>query len=163
MKKLLTLLVVCAFALPMTAQESKAQAAFLPYLGFDLDAQALFLGVGAEFGLPFGQAIGLELRPSAEYLFSGEGSDVTRLQFNADVIGNLAGGGPGLGLFAGAGLGVRYFGGADGVDSATNLGLNVLAGAEFGAGFLTPFAQGRVHIGDGGTALAVMGGVKLGL
>jgi hypothetical protein len=163
MKKLLTLFAVCAVALPMMAPRAEAQSAFMPYLGFDLDAQALFLGVGAEFGLPIATPIGLALRPSAEYLFSGEGSDVTRLQFNADVIGNLAGGGPGLGLFAGAGLGVRYFGGTDNVDSSTNLGLNVLAGAEFGAGFLTPFAQGRVHIGDGGTALAVMGGVKLGL
>lgn len=153
------LLAAVAFATP----RAEAQASFVPYLGFDLDAQSMLVGVGADFNFLPDAPVGLMIRPSAEYMFSGSGSDDNLIQLNGDVIADIAVGATGLDVFAGGGLGYRIVDSDVGGEGAEGLGFNVLGGAEFGTGFLTPFAMGRLHFGDAGSTFAILGGVRLAL
>jgi hypothetical protein len=169
MKKLLTLVAVLAVSIPLMAPRAEAQISFMPYLGYDLDAESLLIGVGAEFGFLQLETLALNIRPSAEYFFIGdsgiEGLSTTFMQFNGDVTAELPVGGPGLAVFAGAGLALRYASVEfmNQSESDTSFGVNILGGVEFGGGFVTPFAQGRLTLGDGSSAFAILGGVKLAL
>lgn len=159
MKKLLAVAGVLVVALPLLAPRAEAQFAFIPYLGYDIDVEELFLGVAVQFDLPVGAPIALAVRPGAEYFFVGSG--VTLMQFNGDVVATLMPAAP-VGVFAGAGLAIRHVS-IDGVDaSSTDLGLNLFGGAEFGTGFLVPFVQARLTVADG-SAVAFMGGARLNL
>jgi hypothetical protein len=175
MKRLLSFLALCAVSAAFLAPRAQAQVAFVPYLGYDLDANSLLLGVGAEFGmLPGALPVALTIRPSAEYFFlereriGGIEHNVTLLQFNGDVIAQLTPPGAGMGLFAGAGVAVRNttFSPRDAGPSSTSdtmFGFNLLGGVQFGTGFASPFVQARATFMDGGVAPAILGGVKLGL
>jgi hypothetical protein len=158
MKKLLNILAVVALLATFAAPRAEAQVEFLPYIGLDIDGPRFFLGVGAEFGFLPAAPLGVALRPSVEYFFSGADRDDSFVQVNGDLIGDVAVG-P-LNLFLGGGVGYRI---AEGADVDGGLGFNLLAGTELGTGFVTPFVQGRVSIGDWGSALAAMLGVKLAL
>lgn len=164
MKKVLTLIATFAFAIALMAPRAEAQASFIPYIGFDLDQQSMLVGVGADFNFLPDAPIGLAIRPSAEYYFSGAASDDSAVQLNGDIIADIAAGGTGFNLFAGGGLAYRI---QDtpvvGDEDHGGLGFNILGGAEFGTGFLVPFAQGRITIGDFGSTTTILGGVRLQL
>jgi hypothetical protein len=168
MKKLLTIVAAIAIAIPFMAPRAEAQFTFIPYLGYDFDIGdgSLLVGVGAEFDLvPLG-AVMLAVRPSAEYYFvdSPAGVDFSFFQINADALAELTGLGPGVGLYGGAGLALGFSSVSVGdvSDSATDFGINALAGIEIGTGFMVPFVQGRLTIMDG-TRFGIQGGVKLQL
>lgn len=161
MKKLLTFTAAALFAVTLLAPRAEAQLSFLPYAGYNTDAAggSFLIGVGAEFGIGMvGLPIGLALRPSAEYVFGGGDVDLT--QFNVDAIGRFSPPLSPVGFYAGAGLGILNAS-FDG-NSSTDLGLNLLGGAEFGGGFAVPFAQARLTIADG-SAFSILGGVRFGL
>ena len=124
MRFLLLAAAVLALAAP-----SRAQVSFIPMAGYDIDYEALQIGLGAELGvtpglLPFRASI----RPSVEYVFVGDGVDLIR--FNGDLIGRFALVGVPFRPYGKAGLAVEYLS-ADGGGSNTDLGLNIGAGAEF--------------------------------
>ncbi len=173
MKRLLSFAALLLLLSPLTAQRAQAQFEFVPYLGYNFDAENLLVGVGAEFNfLPGVAPVNLSLRPSIEYLFTDDGGldelgidvSTTALQINADVMAELSPPAANLGFFAGAGLALGYASVSieDESESDTEFGLNLLGGVEFGGDFVTPFVQGRFTLGNG-DALSILGGIKLGL
>ncbi len=119
------LLVVAALAL---AAPSRAQVSFIPMAGYDIDYEALQVGLGFEFAvtpgiLPFAASV----RPSAEYVFVDNG-DVVRL--NGDIIGRFSLVGVPFRPYGKAGVAVELQNPEIG-DSNTEVGLNLGAGAEF--------------------------------
>lgn len=132
MQKSLTLALLLAIALPLTAQRAAAQFSLIPYLGYNLSAGldpeaddiddrvgALLVGIGAEFDLPFQGGIALKVRPSVEtYFLPGEefeefGLTVdvsqSRLQVNGDVIAEFSTAGT-LAPYVGAGVAWSSYG-----------------------------------------------------
>lgn len=167
MRKTLQLGLLLALVLPFTAQRAEAQFSFIPYLGYNLDAEKLLIGVGTEFDFPVAAPVDLGIRPAVEYMFV---DDMTWLQINGDVIARF-GSNPSLKPYAGAGLAILYtsfdcegpseF--CDMIDTSnTDVGLNLLGGAQFGTGFAQPFVQGRFTMKDG-SAFSILGGVVLAL
>lgn len=166
MKRTLALAAVLAVALPFMAPRADAQVAFMPYLGYDFKAYdgALLVGVGAEFGmLPGVLPIGLGIRPSAEYYFSGT-EGFSFFQINADVIATLTPPGMSIGAYAGAGVAMG-FSSMEIMDesfSDSEFGFNLLGGVTVGSGFVVPFVQARMTMMDV-TRFGIQGGVRLGL
>lgn len=168
MKKFLTFVAVAAFAIPFLAPRAEAQFTVIPMLGYDLDAEALFVGLGTEFDLPIGGIpFPVVLRPSVEYYFmeSNEFFDYSLFAINGDLIAELAPADGGLGFFAGAGLAVLLASFSSDVpnvpnSSDTDIALNLLGGIEFDTGSLSPFVQARLRLGSG-SSIGVMGGLKL--
>lgn len=179
MKRNLFTLFFCIAALS-GLNRAEAQAVVMPHVGYDFDMESFFLGVGTEFNigvedLPFGLAI----RPSAEY-YLGESESETfmgttysasssALQFNGDLIAEFVPATEGIGFYGGAGLAVTMFrysvdmpGMGSDSDTNTELGLNLLGGAQFGVGGLAPFVQARLTT-PGTTRLQVMGGLRISL
>lgn len=189
MRKSLFIALLVAFALPFTAQKAQAQGfSFIPYAGYNFDAEDFLIGVGAEFDAPFSAGtFALGFRPSIEYVFAGESSEstfsgvtvsssVTFLQINGDLVTRLNA--TGFSPFVGAGLAIAYASfdidcegsdiacdaiGDEG-DSNTDIGLNVLGGLEFpGAlAFGDPFVQARLTLADG-SAFSILGGLSIPL
>ena len=169
MKRLLLLL-----ALPLFAPSALAQGgiALKPYLGYNLeDGAGLLVGIGTELAAPFDLGgLVLSIQPGIEYHFLDDapGVDVSYIQLDGNLVASFATPGAPIAPYAGAGLAVG-FSSVDiegiGSDSSTDLGLNVLGGAEFpGAlGFGSPFAQARLTLVDGGNFFCIIGGIKVPL
>lgn len=182
MRKASALALLIALALPFTAERAEAQGfGFVPYIGYNLDAEAFLVGVGGEFANVFDLGnLSIGVRPTVEYLFVDDGgfgdASITFLQINGDLITRFGAPGASLVPYAGAGLAivsVSYDADCDGdpfceafVDEAgaTDIGLNVLGGVEFpGAlGFGSPFVQGRLTLADG-SAISILGGLVIPL
>lgn len=185
MRKPLFLALLCALALPLTADRAEAQFYLNPYAGYNLDAEAFLIGIGSEFAAPFSAGqFELAIRPSVEYLFVGDndfGSDdvsTTALQINGDLITRFNA--EGFSPYAGAGLAIYSFSAdfdcentgagqsfceaAEDAASTTDIGINLLGGLEFpGAlGIGTPFAQARLTLADG-SAISLLGGIAIPL
>ncbi len=183
MRKSFALALLFALALPFTAQKAQAQGfSLIPYLGYNLDAEAFLVGIGTELEAPFSAGnLALAIRPSVEYLFTddintGLGNDVGQnvLQINGDVIARLSA--SGFEPYAGVGLAVVLVStdfDCDGNSvcedfeddaSGSDIGLNLVGGLEFpgAVGFGTPFAQARITLADG-TAISLLGGVSIPL
>ena len=169
MRKSLLLALLLAIALPLTANRAEAQGfGFIPYIGYNLDAEAFLVGVGAEFGNVFDLGnLAIGARPTIEYAFV---DNVTLLQINGDLIARFGAPGASLVPYAGAGLAISMVSIDDcpdipGLDcSNTDFGLNALGGVEFpGAlGFGSPFAQARLTLADG-SAISLLGGLVIPL
>lgn len=169
MRKSLLIALLFAFALPFTADRAEAQGfGFVPYIGYNLDAEAFLVGVGAEFGSVFALGdLAIGARPSIEYAFV---DNVTLLQINGDLIGRFGAPGASIIPYAGAGLAISLLSVDDcpdvpGLDCSTSdIGLNALGGVEFpGAlGFGNPFVQGRLTLADG-SAISILGGLIIPL
>lgn len=170
MKRLLAFAAVLAVALPFFAPRAEAQAAFMPYLGYDfkINDGALLVGVGAEFGmLPGVLPVGLGIRPSAEFYFLDTPDFIDSqsfFQINADVIATLTPPGVNIGAYAGAGvaMGFSSLEVAGQSDSSTDFGFNLLGGVTVGSGFVVPFVQARLTMMDV-SRFGIQGGVRLGL
>ena len=169
MRKASALALLIALALPFMADRAEAQGfGFVPYIGYNLDAEAFLVGVGAEFADVFDLGnLAIGVRPSIEYLFV---DNVTWLQINGDLIARFGAPGASLVPYAGAGLAIGLVSIDDcpdipGLDcSNSDFGLNVLGGVEFpGAlGFGSPFVQGRLTLQDG-SAISILGGFVIPL
>lgn len=171
-RRVLLLALFLASAVPA----AHAQFAVLPYVGYDLDGEAVLIGLGAEVALPLVAPVTLSIRPSGEYLLpkdlqiGGRTFGQNIAQVNVDVIARLKA--PGIQPYAGAGVGIRLIkldtSDNDDVEGnldveETNVGANLLAGVAFSAlGPVRPFAQGRLTVGDG-SIFSVAGGVMLSL
>lgn len=167
-------------ALLLALPTAQAQFSILPYAGYDLDGEAVLIGLGAEVALPVVAPVALSVRPSAEYLLPKDLTIGDRIfgqnisQINLDVIARLKA--PGIQPYAGAGLGVRLIKLDTSDDDAvegnqdveeTNFGANLVGGVAFGGfGPVRPYLEGRLAIGSsvgGGSVAAVMGGLIVGL
>ena len=152
MRTLLASLLVL-LATPALAQDS----GFMPYVGYNLDADDVLVGVGYRFGVTLPVPITITAQPAVEYLFT-DLDGVTVLQGDFNLTAALSAS-PAFAPYLGAGLGLRYVDTDIGND--TDLGLNLLGGVVFNpTGFGQPFAQARYTTGDG-DALSLMGGVIL--
>lgn len=134
----------------------RAQSAFVPYVGYNIEDEDFILGLAFRLGLPIQSQVGLSLQPGVEYQFAGI-DDLTVAQFNADVLAHFRSS-PSITPYAGAGIGILYLSAGD--ESETEFGLNLLGGVEFSdtaAG--RPFVQGRFSTrGDADDAFTLMGG-----
>lgn len=145
MRFLLLAAAALAFAAP-----SRAQVSLIPMAGYDIDNKALQVGLAAELGvtpriLPFAASV----RPSAEYVFVGDG--VSLIRANGDLIGRFGVIGVPFRPYGKAGVGVEFASG--GGSSNTEIGLNLGAGAEFSR----LLAEVTLGIGDISSARIAVG------
>lgn len=178
MRKIATLF-VALFAVALMAPRAQAQFVLMPHVGYDLDVESLFIGIGVEVPLQFGDLpFALAARPSIEYYFGdsdsetvmGEtfGASMSIVQINGDVVAQFIPPEDGIGVYGGAGLGISIMtvsvdaGPFSGSDSETELGLNLFGGAQFGAGGIAPFAEFRMTT-PFTTRLQLKGGVRIAL
>ena len=174
MKKLalFALVFAAAFAMP----RAEAQFSLIPYLGYNLELEGFLVGVGSEFAAPFAAgSLDLAIRPSVEY-HSLDGDGASYFQVNGDVLARFSGS-PSVAPYAGVGLALAIisfetvdvnldtFETEEGTETNTELGLNVLGGAEFPGlfDFGMPFAQARYSIVDPTDQLSILAGVKINL
>lgn len=134
-----------AFALlALLAAPASAQISFAPMLGYDIDAEALTLGVAFELGttipaLPLAPSI----RPSVEYVFAD--GDVTYVRADVDLVGRLQST-PQVQPYVKLGPTIEFvsFDVAGESESNTEVGLNIGGGLEFNR----VFVEGALGIGD---------------
>ncbi|MEZ4699318.1 MAG: hypothetical protein R2834_03225 [Rhodothermales bacterium] len=161
--KTLPYMAVIACVLAFTPQDARAQFSLGFQGGYNVDTfsdegvgtGAYYLGGQAQFGLSNNRIV---LTPSVNYYFTGI-NDVNALQMNADVLFPFSAGARGNAVFtpyAGLGLGITrvmlnvdtpLLGNVIEADR-TDYGLNLIGGASFGAGPISPFVQARVTFGD---------------
>ncbi len=174
MKKQLLLGAVLVFALSLAVPSAYAQFSVGPRLGYDIEAEAAFLGAEGRFGLPVG-SLPLQLQVGADYFFLSDGGyfgvtdevDVSSRLISLDVnvlypfgVDNQS-----FTPYAGVGLAVvnssyEVSAGPLSVDEGnTDLGINLVGGAVFGTGALRPFAQARLKLGGDANLTSIMGGI----
>ena len=198
-----SLLLTAIAVLLLMAPRAEAQLRFMPYvgyasnIGYDFDADGatggFLVGLGTEFSITPGiLPIALKARPSVETAFiSGgtvAGADASQdvIKANLDIIADFSPPLAPVGVYVGAGATyMNYNASADSRAAdleGSGFGVNLLAGAHFGGGFVQPFIQGRYTIGsatpdtptvfDGGLAgtagdlgnsIAVQVGASIGL
>jgi opacity protein-like surface antigen len=148
MKKLATTLLV-AFFFCIGVQTADAQIGIRigPRVGYDID-QLNELFVGADVRLDVA-TLPVIINPAFDYYFV-DGFDLYQLSINALYtfgINNTA-----FTPYVGGGLGITRTSVDTGVDfidgSNTDIGLNIVGGAEFGFGNLRPFVQAQLTLGD---------------
>lgn len=147
--RLLSAILFIAF-LAASTHSAHAQFDVGPRLGYDLEAEALHIGAEARFALD-ALDFPVKIKPSIDYFFV---DGFTLITFDANGIYEIALDEGSLIPYVGAGLGISYWSfdsefegiGIDGSD--TNVGLNLLGGAVFGAGSLRPFAEARFNTDD---------------
>ena len=118
-------------------------------------AEDFDLGIGARatFGLP--TTIPLEIIGSVDYFFpeSVPGASVTYWEANANIVYMFQIPASPIAPYAGGGLNLAYGSvdlGIPGVDaSSTQVGLNILGGAKFNLGPVTPFGEMRFELNGG--------------
>lgn len=141
-----------ALGAALLAAPASAQISFAPLLGYDIDAEALTLGVAFELGttlpsLPLQPSI----RPSVEYLFIGDeeilGTTVstTAVRVDGDLIGRLAAT-PQFQPYVKLGPTIEFVSvDVNGQsDSNTEVGLNIGGGLEFSRAFV----EAALGLGD---------------
>ena len=124
-----------------------------PHVAYNFDAEEF--GLGAQFSVPLGQR--LEFYPSVDFYFVDPGS---LWALNADVKYRASTSGSLDWLYLGAGLNLATRSVND--DSNTDAGLNLIAGIESLKGWVHPFAEGRLTIGDE-TSFQIAGGLNFTL
>jgi len=145
------------------ARPAHAQVQFGPQLNWA--SNSIGIGIGARAEMSLAKAIpsakGLGLTGSFDFFFPGSGVNYFEINANGtyhfDIQGLKT-----LAPYAGAGLVIAHtsisncpFGGC----SATNVGLNLLAGTNFQPlGKITPFAELRIELRTG-SAVVLTGGV----
>lgn len=187
-----TLTVATTLSLFSTAE---AQVRFLPYigyatnLGYDFEPNpndptgGFIVGVGAETNLSPGiLPVRLKARPSVETgfvsggeVFPGTSTSTSVFRASLDLLVDVSPPMAPLGVYTGAGVAyMSYKASADGLEDLTGsgIGVNLMAGARFGGGFITPFVQGRYTLGSPqpddtsvelGNSIAVQAGTSITL
>ena len=151
MRKLL--IAACAALFILSPGALQAQVGLGGQLSWAEDAE---LGIGARgtFGLP--STVPLEIHGSVDYFFPPEdafGVSVTYWEANANLVYMFQIPASPVAPYAGAGLNLGYFSrdidipGED--SSSTELGLNLLGGAKFNLGPVTPFGELRFEVNGG--------------
>ena len=110
-----------------------------PQIAYDFDIEEF--GLGAQFSTPIVNRV--EFYPSAMFYFVDPGS---YFNLNADLKWRVAKDRPNW-LYVGGGLNVARF--SNDGDADTDLGLNLLAGAESLKGRVHPFVEARLILADG--------------
>ena len=150
MRKLL--IAACALLFILSPGALQAQVGLGGQLSW---AEDFDFGIGARgtFGLP--TTIPLEIIGSVDYFFpeSVPGASVTYWEANANIVYMFQIPASPIAPYAGGGLNLAY-GSADlgipGVDaSSTQVGLNILGGAKFNLGPVTPFGEMRFELNGG--------------
>lgn len=142
--------VVALALLPALSAVASAQTNRMhlgPQISYDFDFEDV--GLGAQFGAPLMRR--LEFYPSFVYYFHDEG---TLWNLNADLKYRVVGNQPHW-LYVGGGLNFSRF--SHSGDSDSDVGLNLLAGAESLKGKIHPFAEARLVIGNGSRFQLVAG------
>jgi len=160
MKKIaiLSFILACSFALDV--RETAAQVRLGANVGYNLDAERWFVGGQLRYGTP---SLPITFNPSLEVQLDVPGASIWELDVNGiyHIGRNYT---TTFTPYFGAGLGVLYVNPeSDLVDSNTELGLNLVAGADFGSGSLQPFVEARIQVMDGATPVSVRGGLLFGL
>ncbi|HEX6938286.1 MAG TPA: hypothetical protein VF158_02660 [Longimicrobiales bacterium] len=170
MRKLL-LLAAVAGTVGVSAGEARAQVSFGAHASFGDDTD---LGIGGRVyaALPFQRT---RFVGSFDYFFPDDGgagaiggeSDVTYFEVNANAIYSLpVRNMPSFAPYVGGGLNIARasveleIAGEERSNSDTDMGLNLLGGAEFGsAGNIRPFVELRIEMA-GGDQFVLAGGVR---
>lgn len=168
MTKRFTFLIILAAFVSLPASAQLSNIGIGPRVGYDFDWESLSIGVDARAG--FG-TLPVSFNVAADYFFledyEGFGADASQslIKITANAIYEFGIANAVFTPYAGGGLAFsRYsvdvdtggFGSVDGSD--TDIGLNIVGGAYFGAGSMRPFAQLYITTG-GGTAVGLSGGV----
>lgn len=124
-------------------------------VGYNLESEEVFAGGQLRFAVP---RLPVTVNPSLETYFI---EDVTWLQIDVNALYLFGVNNVAFTPYAGAGLGVNYVK-PENSDSRTDAGLNLIAGANFGFGRLSPFAEARINLDDG-TNVGLRGGLLIGL
>ena len=150
--RLAALIVTLAAGAAVTAEAQTHRAHLGPRVSYPFDAEEV--GLGAQVGLPIGRR--LEFYPSIDVFFVDPGS---LWALNADLKYRFGGQGMDW-LYTGAGLNLatRSVSG----NSETDGGLNLLLGVESLSGWVHPFAEGRLIVGDE-TGFQISGGLNFTL
>lgn len=138
-----------------TATDATAQTRIGANVGYNLDAEEFFAGAQARFGAG---GLPVIINPSIETYFI---DNFTWLQIDVNALYPFGVDNSTFTPYAGGGLGVNYIK-PENLDSRTDAGLNLIAGATFGFGRLTPFAEARINFDDG-TNVGIRGGVLFAL
>ena len=154
MKQLILVFMFLA-VISLTARDAAAQASIGANVGYNLDAEEFFAGGQARFGLG---AFPVIINPSIETYFI---DNLTWLQIDLNALYPFGVNNTAFTPYAGAGIGINYFK-PENLDSSTDAGLNLIAGAVFGFNRLRPFAEARINF-DGDTNVGIRGGVLFGL
>jgi hypothetical protein len=150
--RIAVLTAVLAAGTTLAAEAQTSRAHLGPRISYNFDAEEV--GLGAQVGLPLGRR--LEFYPSFDVFFVDPGS---LWALNADLKYRFGGEGMDW-LYTGAGLNVTNAS-FDGNDQ-TDAGLNLLLGVESLRGWVHPFAEGRLTIGDE-SAFQLSGGLNFTL
>ena len=137
-----TSLLLALLTLVSLSAPASAQPGFMPFVGYNLEDEDFFVGVGARFGLPLDAPAAIALQPSVEYEFAGEDLDVFQIDANAIIEFT---GSPSIAPYAGLGLGFTVAK-VEGADSENELGLNAVGGIVLNqSGFGQPFLPGPLR------------------
>lgn len=154
-KCITAVLAVALIGANIGTNEALAQNRLGINVGYNVDAEEIFAGGQFRVGLP---GFPITVNPSLETYFI---EDVTRLQIDVNALYLFGVNNVAFTPYAGAGLGVNYIK-PENLDSETDAGLNLIAGANFGFGRLSPFAEARINVA-GSTNVGLRGGLLIGL
>jgi hypothetical protein len=137
-----------AFAL---APSAHAQGAFMPYLGYNFEGEAPTLGVAFRYQPAL---FPVALQPGVEVTLDNG----TNIQVDLNGVVNFGGGVSPITPWIGAGVALLI---PEGDNADTQVAANALVGAAVNAGFVRPFAQGRLTTDFDFTAFSAHVGVIL--
>ncbi len=170
MKKLTLLSLFLSLGLLMGADRAQAQAQIQvgPRIGYELsDFEALFVGADVRISTP---ALPVQINPTLDYYFLEDteifGTEISQslLQLTVNALYQFGINNEVFTPYAGGGLSyLRISAEANGESSSdSDVGLNLVGGAEFGVGQLKAFAQAEFVVGGDANPLKITGGVLFG-
>lgn len=141
MKPLRNTLLLLLFLIGASTAQAQTTFQIGPRVGYEIDdLEELFIGADARImvaGLP------VVINPTFDYYLVDEG---TLFQLSGNALYTFGINNQVFTPYAGAGVGLTRFSYED-FDN-TEVGLNVIGGAQFGFGNLRPFAQAQLTFGD---------------
>ncbi len=140
------LLSFALLGLVLAAAPARAQLHFSPMVGYDIDYEALMVGLGFELALSPGLLpVQAAIRPSAEYVFI---DNVDLFRINGDLIGRFSPPASPISPYAKAGVALEFASVDECSDcSNTEVGINLGGGALFNS-FFVEGTLGLLDISD---------------